>query len=115
MDKLIHETIGSLGEYLPILIEGCKEISRDLQTGNEAGGLDRLPLVLEGLQWVVDAVDGIKNNGETLGVDEKALMTHFKEMEGALEIGDYVLLADLFEYEIVPILEHWADVLIPVN
>lgn len=115
MKSLIEETLESLNEYLPKLIEGCKEVSRDLQTGNEAAALDKLPLVLEGLEWVTEAIGGIKNNGRSINVDEKALIPFLLDMEGALEIGDYVLVADLFEYEIAPILEQWIEALLPVN
>lgn len=115
MDKLVSETIGSIIEYLPNLLEGCKVMIQDFQTGNEAAALDRLPLVLEGLQWVLDAIVGIKNNGHVLNCDEGILTVHLQEMAGALEIADYVLLADLFEYEIVPILEQWIDDFTQVN
>ncbi|WP_273483048.1 hypothetical protein [Desulforamulus ruminis] len=66
-----------------------------------------LPNVIDGLQWLVEAVQGIQQNGCNLSITIASLTKHFEELERALEVRDYVLTADLFEYEITPTLEEW--------
>ena len=107
MEQLVKETLESCLDYLPKLIRAVSEIPEMLQSGNEAAGIRLLPPVFDGLQWVMEAIQGMQRNGFLREVDLGSLAKHFKELESALEIRDYVLIADLFEYEIEPVLEEW--------
>lgn len=107
MEQLIKETLQSCREYLPKLIAVVANTAGYIQSGNEAEGVCLMPSVFDGLQWVTDAIRGIQQNGFNLEIDLQSITERFKELEGALEIRDYVLIADIFEYEIGPTLEEW--------
>lgn len=107
MEQLIQETLDSCQEYIPKLIKAVSATAYKIQSGNEADGVLIMSSIFEGLQWVIDAVQGLKNNGHLLEIDISNITDHLKELEEALKIRDYVLVADLFEYEIGPALQTW--------
>jgi hypothetical protein len=111
MKEIVAETLESLNEYIPKLVLACQNTVESLQGGNEATALQMLPPIIEGLEWVLDAVSGEQNNGQLFSIDLKTLTKHFQEMVPAMEMGDYVLLADLLDYELVPILTEWHEII----
>lgn len=111
MERILVETMQSLGEYLPRMVNGCREITNNLQVGNEATALSQMPQFVEGLQWIFEAITGIQKNGLLHEIDFGSLQEYFNGVVNSLEIKDYVLLADLLEYEIAPVLEEWNTVI----
>lgn len=111
MENLINETLETCREYIPKLIKAVTDAAYDIQSGNEAKGIRLMPGIFDGLQWVIDAVMGVQQNGFPLGIDIKDITEIFKELEKALEVRDHVLIADLFEYEIGPSLEKWLKII----
>lgn len=107
MESLTKETLGSCREYIPRLIETVSAIACDIQSGAEAQGIRLMPAVFDGLQWLVEALQGLQQIGFSTGIDLQDITGCFEQLEKALEIRDYVLIADLFEYEIGPALENW--------
>jgi len=109
MENIVKETMLSCREYLPKLTEAVSKIALDMQGGNEAAGIRLMPEVFDGLQWVIEAVNGIQRHGFLGDIDLQEITRHFEELKNALEIRDHVLIADLFEYEIGPVLESWLE------
>lgn len=109
MLQLVLETLESCEEYIPKLISATSNIAFHLQSGNEAKGTELLEPVYEGIRWVIDAVNGIQLNGYPMDIDVSEMKEILVSMEEALEMRDYVLLADLFEYEMTPMLETWLQ------
>lgn len=107
MEQLVRETMESCLDYIPKLIKAVSETAEKIQSGNEAAGIRLMPPVFDGLQWVMEAIQGMQRNGFLREINLEGLLKQFKELENALEIRDYVLIADLFEYEIGPVLEDW--------
>lgn len=109
MDNIVNETIESLRDYIPKLISAGQELVNNLQSGNEAKAFSAMPQIIEGLEWAFQAVEGIKKLGKAREIELTDVNSKFNEVINALEVKDYVLLADLFEYEIIPILENWLE------
>lgn len=109
MLQLVLETLETCEEYVPRLITATKDIAYHLQSGNEAAGIGLLEPVFEGIGWVIDAVHGIQQNRYPLDIQVTEMQEVLKSLEEALEMRDYVLMADLFEYEIAPLLENWLE------
>ncbi|MCL5781231.1 MAG: hypothetical protein M1119_10135 [Firmicutes bacterium] len=109
MRELIKETLQSCQEYMPVLISAVGDAAFLLQSGDEARGVQLVIKIIDGLQWVIDAVQGVQQNGFSLNIDITDIAVHFQQLESALTIRDYVLVADLFEYEIAPTLQIWLD------
>ena len=102
MDKKIMELVESIKECLDILIKSSTEIAMDLQGGNETKAMQYLTKYLDNFICVVEAVIAIKTSGSHLFADtaELQLREKLSEMEQAIISKDYVLLADIIEYEI---------------
>jgi hypothetical protein len=111
MKAIVVETLESLKEYIPKMVIGCQSTVENLQGGNEAVALQLLPAIIEGFEWILQAISGLQDNGQLLDIELSNLSQHFQEMLNALEIGDYVLLADLLDYEIVPVMETWLAII----
>ena len=109
MLELVLETLETCKEYVPKLINAATTIANHFQSGNEAAGVELLEPVFEGIGWVIDAVNGIQQNRYQLDIQLDEMKELLKSLEEALEIRDYVQMADLFEYEIAPLLENWLQ------
>jgi len=109
---LINETRESLLEYIPKLLDAIDKMVTDLQTGKDSW----IPLFesfLEGISWTIEAIQGIKNvNANVLTmIDMKGLNAQILEMKQALEQQDFVLLTDMLQYELKPLLEtYWTEI-----
>ena len=98
------EALKTADEYLYNLKDGVKKVSQYIDEGREQEGINLIPLVADGLKWLIDAVqattDVQKEKIETENMNE-----FLGEIVEALENEDYILVGDLFNYEIHPILE----------
>lgn len=105
-DKL--EAIISADEYLYNLKKGVKNIVELIQEGKEQEGINLISQVADGIDWVASVVkltkDIQKNEIEMEDINE-----HIETIIEALENEDYILISDLFNYEILPILERVHD------
>jgi hypothetical protein len=104
MEDIIKETIESIKEYTPKLIDATTQITEYLQTENDFDALQLIIQVSEGIDWLMQAVNHIQNLKGVQIVDTEELASKLKEVNEALEARDFVLTADLFEYEINPLL-----------
>lgn len=107
MKDIILETVSTLKEYLPRLIAASKKLPESLQSGNQLKAINELPEYFEGLQWVLSALVGLQKNGYFIEVSSSDLNSYLLEVEESIKSQDYVLMADLLEYEILPKLEEW--------
>lgn len=106
-EKLNHETwaegLKKAGvEYLPKLSRGLTAIAELIRNGNEVVGARFFAQATEGLRWMAGLLTNISlvkaSEIEKFGDDLNTLLT-------AWENEDYVLIADLLEYEMAPFVE----------
>ncbi|KOC31907.1 hypothetical protein [Clostridium botulinum] len=104
---MVNEKIEALvtaNEYLNNLEGGIHQVVEAFQQEDENKGCSLIPLVADGIKWVVDVInltrDVQKENIDISEIDEK-----LEEVVGAIENEDYILVGDLFEYEVLPIIE----------
>lgn len=109
MLEVVLETLETCEEYIPKLIQATTTIAYHFQSGNEAAGVELLEPVFDGIGWVIEAVNGIQQNRYQLDIQLQDMKELLKLLEEAMEIRDYVQMADLFEYEIAPLLETWLQ------
>lgn len=98
------EVLITVDEYLDNLKEAIKNISNLIQEGKEQESFNLIAQVADGLQWVDEALNATENyhNNE---LNLNAMNSFIEEVSEALENEDYILVSDLFSYEIVPMLE----------
>ena len=98
------EILITLDEYLYNLEEGIKNVSNLIQEGREQESFDIIAQIADGLQWVEQAVNVTKEyHKDKLSLKE--INSFIEEISEALENEDYILVGDLFLYEIMPIIE----------
>lgn len=101
MNDLIVETIESYNIYLSKLPNGCLLIAEKLREDQIQVALNNIKDFTEGLIWLVDASDLLGKNEIKVEISIERVHEFLNEINDALEIQDYNLVADLFEYELI--------------
>ncbi len=99
MEELKNELL----RYIPNLITGIRDMVYFFHEGNNHAGYALLNKIIEGLAWISQAYAGLstdKSEEITNGLNGM-----LNQINGALVEKDTVLVADLFEYEVIAILE----------
>lgn len=105
MDKLIQETKCSYNEYIKKLPVGCQKIADDIRTDNLPVALKGILEFSEGTSWLIEANRLLEKNSISNPLKPEKINEFLNEINNGLEIQDFVLVADMFEYEIKPFFE----------
>lgn len=105
MKDLIHETIETYNEYLKKVPNGTIYIATSLREDNEKDALQAIKDFSEGVIWLAEASELLNKNGATANLTIQRVHDFLMEINEGLEKQDYLLVADLFEYEITPFFE----------
>lgn len=105
--EAIAEALAACAERLPPLVEKCSAATLLFHTDRPGQALALVPDILDGLQWMLSVIGYVQQLGRGLALDPEALGPTLQELEDALQTKDLVLAADLFEYEIRPVLDRW--------
>lgn len=106
-EQLMEDTLESLYDYLPKMIQGIDQFVAKMMIQNQTNALEILPNIFEGLNWITQAVlltqplQKVPLNGQELVLILPALMD-------AYENQDLILVSDLLDYEIKPMIEKWT-------
>ena len=96
------DLIASIQECVQILIVSSDEITKTLHAGNEIRAIQQLVQYLETFLCLMEAITAVKATGSeyfnTINVVD--FRDKLAEMEQAVITKDYILLADIIEYEI---------------
>lgn len=103
--ELIIDTINSFNEYLLKLPKGCNEIANLLRVNNIPEALISIMNFTEGTMWLVKVNDLLIKSGVEYNLQSDRINDFLNEINTGLQIQDYVLVADIFEYEIAPFFE----------
>lgn len=113
IDQLIVETQDSIKTYIPKLKEGISRVANLLQRGQENDACTMATSIIDGFAWLIHAVGAI--NALRPGYLPEAEIIAFKEISaGLLEAWrnkDFVLVSDFFEYELLPLIDRWGEIL----
>lgn len=86
-------------------IEGCIEY---FQTGNLAKGNEDLVLIIDGLDWLMQAIT-LTQDVHKAQIDLSGVMTALPELLEGIENSDNILIADILQYEILEGVKNWKD------
>lgn len=110
ISQLAKETITEAAGYTKRLLGAVDGIVEKFLSGREDLALNQYVNFVEGIQWLVNVIQLTKNETAELGIsvilDDKFAET-LNEMIQAFENRDYVLVGDLLNYEIKPVIENW--------
>lgn len=103
-----YDLLKTAGEYIAKLQNGIKECSKYFQSGQSNKGAESVLPIIEGLQWLVDAVT-LTVEIQRSPIISSEINDMLIEIVEAFKNEDYILIGDLFEYEIIPILDKWKE------
>lgn len=103
-----EEVFVSLQEYIVKYIDGLKEIIDWFHQGDEQKALEAMVDAVEGLKWISEALTLTKElHGISMEADK--INPLLVDINTGLERSDTILIADILEYEIVPLINEWND------
>ncbi len=105
MQNEVTELIESFNAYILKIAPGCVAIAELLRSDEIQTALQTILQFSEGMSWLIQSVELLKENDVFVSLDIKKIHDYLMEVNNGLEIHDYVLVADMFEYEIAPFFE----------
>ncbi len=103
--KEVVEVIESYNEYIKKLPNGSNYIAQNLREDKLSDAFQTIKDFSEGLLWLTEAAQLLQINNVKVQINMNQLQEFLIEINEGLEKQDYVLVADLFEYEITPFFE----------
>ena len=122
LKDLMANNLSNAKEYLEKLIPGFQKAADLFRMGNEQEAHKFYLQILDGIDWFSQVVSVIMQpedgeaelpdaDGESLQVRQKKLTDLMSQMLEANQNKDWVLLADILEYEMVPFYKDWENIL----
>lgn len=108
MNSEIKEVLETCFEYMNKLNAGILTTAQDFQNGNYYEALEQTVQITEGLEWVIKVINLNKELYDE-ELQNQELNEKLNEALEALENQDYILIGDLFEYEISPKIESYIE------
>lgn len=108
--KEIIEVIGSYNEYILKVSSGSIQIAEHLRKDEVQEAMQMILQFSEGMGWLVEASDLLSKNNVTVHLPVEQIHEFLNEINSGLELQDYVLVADMFEYEIAPFFEQLSPI-----
>ncbi len=113
LEKSVEEGIKHIRESL---LAGVKEVAMEFREGSIPEASKQLSILVDSFYWLLDLVDFLAKHGIFNDTDIKLndfqisdFVSFLKEMMDSQESRDFVLVSDLLEYEIYPLLEKWLE------
>ena len=105
-----------LDKVVRLMEEGAKRVAELFRQADDAQALevyqDLLDVTRDFLHMIgVLRQDGTSQNDESFNAASQEISALFTEMTEVLENEDWILLADLLEYEFTPAIAHWKSVI----
>ena len=98
------EALKTANEYIDNIKIGIQDLVYKISSGEENNGMKLISPAVDGMQWLINIIsltsDLHKGSVSIGNMNEK-----LEEIIEALENEDYVLTGDLFNYELLPILD----------
>ena len=122
LGEIFEKNIANAQEYLEKLIPGMQKAADLFRMGNEQEASKFFLNIIDGMEWFSEVVESIARAvdlkpetvmcaGESFAERQRRLMGLIQQMVEANGNSDWVLLADLLEYEIVPFYSDWVKLL----
>jgi hypothetical protein len=122
LKDLVATNLANALDYLKKLIPGFEEAADLFRTGNEQEANKYYLQILDGIDWFSQVVSIVMNpdegeielpdaDDENLPARQEKLTDLMSQMLEANQNQDWVLLADILEYEMVPFYKDWENIL----
>ena len=121
MLDIVNKNLDNAEDYIKRLIPGIEKSVKLFRTGNEQEANKFFINIIDGVDWLSQVLDMILTakgvspdtvfNGKSIQDRRASLVDFTKQMLDANKNRDWVLLADLLEYEILPYYQEWSHLL----
>ena len=115
MDEIQKDIIESYNNYILNIPNGCQEIVNHIRENKMQKALGMILDFSEGVNWLVEVNRILKSQGISKLLEVEKIHDFLEEINNGLEIHDFLLVADLFEYEIKPFFEQVEIYEVSVN
>ena len=102
------QTLVSAYEYITRLNSGIETAINSYRIDDTTKGNEMTVDITEGLQWLIEAID-LTSEVQKEPINVAEINETIAEIIIALENEDTVLIADLFEYELLDKLKEWHE------
>jgi hypothetical protein len=115
LKDLVTNNLTNAKEYLEKLIPGFQKAADLFRMGNEQEAHKFYLQILDGIDWISQVAQSIVNSRnnpneiQDLKKRQEKLTNLMTQMLEANQNQDWVLLADLLEYEMIPFYEDWQE------
>lgn len=120
LNQILEKNIANAQDYLKKLIPGIQKASDLFRSGSEQEANKFFINIIDGMDWFSQVVDSIAKatdfESANITFDEKSfqdqqgnLVELTRQMVEANQNQDWVLIADLLEYEILPYYNSWEE------
>jgi len=121
LSDIINKNIENADAYLVRLIPGIEKSVELFRMGNEQEANKFFINIIDGIDWLSQVLDMILTakaispdkvfDGKSIQDRRASLMDLTQQMVDANKNQDWVLLADILEYEILPYYQEWSNLL----
>ena len=121
LSDIVNKNIENADAYLIRLIPGIEKSVELFRMGNEQEANKFFINIIDGIDWLSQVLDMILAakaispdtvfDGKSIQDRRASLVDFTQQMVDANKIQDWVLLADLLEYEILPYYQEWSNLL----
>jgi hypothetical protein len=117
LQDLVANNLTNAKEYLEKLVPGFQKAADLFRMGNEQEANQYYLQILDGIDWFSQVILTIVNaqvdifKEQNLEERQKNLTNIMAQMLEANQNQDWVLIADLLEYEMTPLYKDWEEVL----
>lgn len=106
----MNEVIESYNQYIKNVASGSLEIAGHLRNDEILEGVQLILHFSEGMGWMMQVSELLQQNNVTVSLEIEKIHEFLEEINNGLEMQDYVLVADMFEYEIAPFFEQVTEI-----
>ncbi|MGE7927672.1 hypothetical protein [Lysinibacillus xylanilyticus] len=103
MDKL--EIVDEYYKYVAKIPAGLQYIADNLRADNVPKALNEILNFSEGITWIKQMEEILIDQGVNTNLNKHQLEDYLNLINEGLEKQDFVLVADIFEYEVMPYFE----------
>ncbi|MBV4430571.1 hypothetical protein KM803_04385 [Clostridium tyrobutyricum] len=103
------ELLRTVKEYINNLRKGITKSAEYFQSGEDEKGFNMVTSIAEGINWIADAIESTRDIvNKNIFLDN--LNDKLNQIVEAMENRDTVLIGDLFQYELLPIIDEMDKV-----
>ena len=122
LKDLVATNLSNALDYLEKLIPGFDQAADLFRTGNEQEANKYYIQILDGMDWFSEVINIVMDSEfkrsapeDTLRLRQAKLTNLMSQMLEANKNQDWVLLADILEYEMIPFYKEWQTILTKIK